>query len=164
MLVILALNLENAASQAGYGSVVNRHWKEASPVLRGIYEFVTAGYILYPTLILTGAVLYEWIGYTSTRMETRGSAYQRWLISTNAEAYATAFFGPGFTRRSIKPDRDLVRMNERLAGCDMPLVAETFDQSDEVNAAYGSYLVLLAKGQWHHARRFIESANLDLDD
>ena len=164
VLVILALNLENTASQAGYGSVINQHWKQASPMLRGIYDFATAGYVLYPALILTGAVLYEWIGYTSTRMEADGSVYQRWLIATNADAYATAFFGPGFTRRSIRPNRDLVKMNKRLAGFAMPLVPETFDHDDETNALYGSYLSLIAKGQWHHAKSFIESANLGSDD
>ena len=163
ILVIVALNIENTVSDAGYSTVINQHWKEAYPVLKEAYVYATSGYVLYPALVLLGATIYEWIAFMSNRMESDGSAYQRWLVKQSAENLAIAFRKKGIVRRTIKPDREIRRFNRRLTQFDLPAVPESFSDDEEVNKAFGSYLLLINKGHFDHARQFIQAAILTLD-
>lgn len=160
ILVVLALNINNSATKAGYGSVIDQHWKDALPVLKDLYDLATSTWLWYPTLVLTGAVCYEWIVYTIKRCETDGSGFQRWLVQRNAETFSPAFLKKGFTRRNVKPDVNFYKLNSRLVQFDMPLLPPDYDESEEINAVYGSYLLLLSKGQFAHAKAFILSQDL----
>lgn len=163
ILVIIALNIENAVSEAGYSTIFNWRWAEDQPMLTGIYDVATSGWILYPILVLFGAILYEWVVYTSNRMEAPGSSYQKWLVCWLAETMSAAFLKRGISRRSIKPDRDITRFNNRLAQFDLPPVPVDFTGPEEHNREISSYLMLITKGQFDHARQFIMGINLETD-
>lgn len=163
VLVIVALNLENAASEAGYSMVINRHWKDTVPVLSELYSWAVSPLIWYPALIFWGAAIYEWVRHLSNEMEAKGSRYRIWLLKMIAESAAPAFLKNGLARKMIKKDRDLTVLNARLAGADLPQVPITFSDDESVNAIYGSYLTLVANRQFEHAKAFLEQANLTRD-
>lgn len=163
VLVIMALNIENATSEAGYATIINQHWKDTFPMLKVIYGYATSSWVLYPALIFFGASLYEWIAFTSNRMEADGSRHQKWLITSNADNMAAAFFRKGLARASIRPERDLVKMNNRLEKFNLPKIPLSFENDQNINNIFGSYLTIISKGQFDHARQFIEQSNLERD-
>jgi hypothetical protein len=157
LLVIVALNLENAALQAGYSTIIQKHWREASPMLNDFYSFATSHWIWYPTIFLLGATAYEWVTHTVNKMEKSGSSFQRWLLKNKADLLAPAFSKVGFSRRTITADKEIGLLNKRLEAFSLPTVPVNFDVSEPVNECYGSYLVLVSKGNFAHAKAFIQS-------
>lgn len=160
ILVILALNIENAAGSAGVATIINQHWKDAFPMLNEIYQFATSPLVLYPALIIFGAIFYEWAAYTLQRADKHGSKFQRWLITTNADTLSSAFLRNGLYRKAIKADQELPKMNLRLLAFDMPTLPENFQNDERINSIYGTYLLILAKGNFHHAKSFIAGQDL----
>ncbi len=146
-LVIVSLNIESAVSKAGYDTVIDHHWRDVFPMVKLIHSILTSPWLWYPTLLLIGALTYEWLIYVSDQMDKPRSPYQRWLISSNANTLAAAFLSDGIYRRTVKPDREIAKMNRRLADFGLPLVPSDFNNIESVNQAYGSYLTLLAKDQ-----------------
>jgi hypothetical protein len=124
LLVIVALNLENAALQAGYSTIIQKHWREASPMLNDFYSFATSHWIWYPTIFLLGATAYEWVTHTVNKMEKSGSSFQRWLLKNKADLLAPAFSKVGFSRRTITADKEiglLERFSSRLNRKGIPI-------------------------------------------
>jgi len=154
--VVIAFNIENAAKQAGYGSLISDHWKESIPVLSDIYQASIVPWVIYPALVLLGAVIYEWIIRTVEKAERPGGGFQRWLIKFKADIMASAFLKNGYYRKTMKGE-EVQKMNRRLQGCGLPLIPETFSEDEAVNQIYGSYMILLSKGQFAHAEEFIRS-------
>lgn len=157
ILVVTALNIENATSKAGYDTLINQHWKDSVPVLNEIYSWATSAWIWYPTLIILGAVLYEWTGYHLKKMERTDSGVRRWMLKTGAESLASGFLRPGLFRK-MTHEGEIERVNERLAAFGLPTVSNAISDDEAINAMYGSYLALIAQGQFEHARRFLEAA------
>lgn len=157
LLVIVALNLENVASEAGYSNFIVQQWRQTSPMIMELYSWATAPWITYPTVFLSGMMAYEWIGYVAIKMERDGSTYQRWLVRIGADNLTAAFSKAGFTRKTIKPETDLVLMNKRLAAFDLTQLPLDFDRDEDHNRIYASYLALIAKGEFGHAQSFILS-------
>ncbi|HEY1606007.1 MAG TPA: hypothetical protein VGF77_10475 [Allosphingosinicella sp.] len=154
ILVVVGFNIENAASQAGYGILINQHWKDSIPMLKTAYEMASSPFITYPSLMLLGASLYEWIARIVDKAELPGRGFQRWLIKFNSDVTSGVFLKNGYYRRTMKP-ADLKTMNRRLGTCGLPLIPETF-KDERLNGIYGSYLALLAKGRFEHAQEFIK--------
>jgi hypothetical protein len=69
---------------------------------------------------------------------------------------SAAFLTKGYFRKSLKLEQTQ-KMNRRLLACGLPQVPETFSENEELNKVYGSYFALLSKGQFEHAREFIEA-------
>jgi len=162
VLVIIALNIENAISEAGYGTIINQHWKDTAPVLNGIYAAATSPWIWNPTLIILGAVAYEWVTHTVIKIESDGSNFQRWLVKQGAENLASAFMRNGLFRRMTN-GREIEKLNRRLSAFNLPTIPPEIGADEADNATVGSYLALVAQGQFAHARTFLTAATLDLD-
>ena len=160
VLVVIALNLENATSEAGYATIINQHWKDAFPLLRDLYALAMSPWIWYPALIFAGAVLYEWVRYTSNKMEAKGSRYRLWLLKLAADGASPAFLRNGLTRKLIKQERDLGVLNARLAMCELPHVPTEIGDDERVNVSYGIYLTLVGRGLIDHAKEFLSRSNL----
>jgi hypothetical protein len=157
LLVIVALNLENAAAQAGYSTIIQQHWRDASLMLNEIYSYATSPWIWYPTIFLLGATVYEWVTHTIDKMERDGSGFQKWLLKSKADLVAPAFSKAGLSRKTITADKEIALLNRRLSAFALPIVPMDFEASEAVNQCYGSYLVLISKGSFEHAKAFIQS-------
>ena len=158
-LVVFALNIENAISKAGYGTIIDQHWKDALPVLKDAYGATTSAWVLYPALIILGAVIYEWIRTLSNRMEADGSAYQLWLVRQQAESLSAAFRKEGVFRRLAKPSQEIPRLNNRLEKLNLPPIPTDFNEREQPNQVVSVYLLLLSKGHVDDALAFILNAN-----
>jgi hypothetical protein len=160
LLVILALNIESSATQAGYSTIINHHWKAVFPMMKEIYDWATSPWILYSTIFILGASAYEWVVYTISRAESEGSNFQKWIIKIGSDNLRNAFYINGLARKTTKPDQEIIKMNNRLASFNMPLIPSDFSLPEEINKLYASYLLLLSTGEFEHAKTFIESQEI----
>ena len=158
-LVVFALNIENATSEAGYATIINQHWKDTQPVLKEIYEAATSAWVLYPSLILLGAVIYEWVRHTSNRMEADGSAYRKMLVRMQAESLANAFKKDGLSRKLSKSGSEIPLINRRLLALNLPSIPPDFSGDDQLNLRTSIYLLLIARGHDDEAIAYLGNAS-----
>ena len=154
VLVIVGLNIENAARQAGYATLISEHWKDSIPVVSEAYDLASTSWVIYPALMFLGAGTYAWVARIAERAERPGGAFQRCLIRINCDSLATAFFKKGFVRKRAKPE-EIEKINRKLVACSLTPVPVTFSKNEELNRVYGSYCALLSKGQFEHAEEFL---------
>lgn len=157
ILVIVALNLENIAQSSGYDTIISENKQDVWPVFVGLYAGLTSPWVWYPTIFLCGVITYEWVLYFSDKMEKDGSKYQRRLLKTNANNSSQAYAKAGFYRRNSRPEKSLVILNRQLESFGLASVPFTFESPEEVNRIYGTYLFIVAKGEFEHANLFIKS-------
>lgn len=158
LLVVLAFNLENAATDAGYSSVLGDRWRDASPMISAVYEAVVSPTIFYPALVFLGAVVYEWIAAFVEVADRPGSRFQKSLIKLYAPPLAVAFRKKGFNRFTMSIDREVRKINARLESFSMPLLPPELFEDEALNREYATYLTILGDGDFEAARLYLQAA------
>ena len=161
--IVLAVNVENWASNAGFGNIVFQHWKATVPMLTDLYELATSSAVIYPTLFCGGMLAYEFGLIGALRAERKSSWFRMRLVRSLADPAAEAFFKPGLVRRMTFTDRDLPRLNRRLIAAGLDVVPETFDGPEETNKIYGAYLMLISRGEISLAQDYLKKSGVSSD-
>ncbi|MER9411493.1 hypothetical protein [Mesorhizobium sp. M0589] len=152
---MLALNIESFASTEGFSDVLAKHWSGVTPVFSFIYMVLTSNVVLYPVLFLSGCVFYEWVSHASNKFEQKNSKYRKWVAMFYADATSNAFKKKGMSRKAIKVPEGLILMNKRLENVEMPLVPLEFNDNEEINKIYSTYLYYVKEGDFDLAKKFI---------
>jgi len=136
VLVVVAINIENAADLIGVSDELTQNWTLIMSWMTWVYDFATTPWVLNVALVALGATLYEWTTWASQKYDARSPVYRKWVTKGRARNLAGAFAKNGFFRKRMPIDDMIIDINERLAFLGLPLVPDSITGDEEVNRAF----------------------------
>ena len=138
IIVIGALNIENKATDAGFGKISPDDIRESSAVT-GVYDALVSDTALHIVLFLAGGAVFAWVSHLLEKLDQGSSSWTVMWTGAFCQGAAECFEKNGFNRKFSNMAKDVPKLNRRLERLGLRTVEFNSDDEDR-NKAYARYL------------------------
>jgi hypothetical protein len=112
--LVIALNIQNRATEAGYGRISLRNVFRSKD-MTDLYNMLTSDLVWGSALFLAGMIVFSWLYYWLERSEGKQGSWARTSLAGMCENAAKWLERPGINRWFGKPRRFIPMLNKRLS-------------------------------------------------
>jgi len=139
LVVIVGLNIQNRATEAGYSRVSLRALFQSKD-MTDLYNEVTSDWVWGAALFFAGVVVSSWLYYWLEQSEGKQGSWARTSLAGMCENAAKWLERPGINRWLSKPRRFIPMLNKRLIAFGFEPIPDFDPKNEERNKRSARYL------------------------